>query len=141
MSVTTMPRRVSIRSFVLGVVIGAAVTVVVGVTGVLVVRWFQSTFSTLKLTEAEVQSSTLNAYLESRSIAAGSSAVVIAEESDCNRWVATVRIHRPTDGPGTSGDTEIVDSATFQVNNDSGQPFPHERPGMSAEQVKASMCR
>jgi hypothetical protein len=52
---------------------------------------------TESLTESEVQMSTLNEYLESRSIPAGSWAFVDAREGDCARWVATVEICRRND--------------------------------------------
>jgi hypothetical protein len=137
MSVTAERVRHPAWTFTLGVITGMAVAVALCVAGLLAWRWLVSAFSGLDLTESDVQASALDAYLASRSIPAGSSVSVIAEKGDCDRWVATLRIHRPADEPWRN---EIADVATFQVNNDSGQAFAHERPGMSADEVRAEMC-
>jgi hypothetical protein len=110
------------------------------VVGILGWRWLGSAFSTLDVTESMVKTRTLNEYLETRAIPAGTSAFVDVEEGDCTRWAATVRILRVDRAALPGQDPELVDTATFVVFEDSGDPIPEERPGMSAEQVEAELC-
>jgi len=124
-----------------GAIAGAAITAAVFVAGILGLRWFDSAFSTLELTESEARMSTLNVYLETRSIPAGASAYVDVRDSDgCGRWAASVRISRLDPALPRGTEPDVIDTATFIVFEDSGDPFPEERPGMTIDQVEAELC-
>jgi hypothetical protein len=123
-----------------GVIAGAAIVVSLFVAGYLAWQWLDSAWPGREITDSQVRLRTLNEYLETRSISAGTFASV-ALESDCDRWVATVELYRPDDPTLVvpDGRPELADTATFVVQEDSGDPIPVERPGMSAAQVKAEL--
>jgi hypothetical protein len=123
-----------------GAAAGAAVVASLVVVGILGWRWLESAFSTLDITESKVEWRTLNEYLETRSIPAGSWASVEVQEGACSRWAATVRIFRVDQAALPGKDPDVIDTASFVVFEDSGDPIPEERPGMTAEQVEAELC-